>query len=89
MSRITKLVRKVMRNFGRQSIWNNKYKSCTTVKCYLHRESPLPEPLRQAIRDELIRAGYNPQTHFSFDMNYSPTTPSWSSFIVRIPVGVE
>lgn len=89
MSRITKLIRKVMREHDRRSIWNNKYKNCTTVKCYVHRRGYTRSELETAICDKLIREGYRPVEHFTIDMRHAPNRPMLTSFIVRIPNGVE
>lgn len=89
MSRITKLIRKVMREHDRRSIWNNKYKNCSTVKCYVHRRGYTMAELETAIRAKLIQEGYRPVAHFTFDTRHVPNSPMLTSFMVRIPTGVE
>ena len=89
MSRITKLIRKVMREHDSRSIWNNKYTKCSTVKCYVHRRGYMMAELETAIRARLIQEGYRPVAHFTFDMRHAPNSPMLTSFMVRIPNGVE
>lgn len=50
----TKLIRTVMRAYGKTQIWTNKYDSYRTVKCLMSTtDNELDEEMRQKIRDVL------------------------------------
>lgn len=49
----TKLIRRVMRMYGRTQIWTNKYDSYRTVKCLMSDDMNEDNKMRQQIRDIL------------------------------------
>lgn len=75
----TKLVREIMRKFGRIAIWTNKYKNCRTVKCYSgKRDAEMIKKIAKALGER--------------NVEFSITeTPGWAwhasdSIIVRVPL---
>lgn len=75
----TKLVRKVMREHGKRSVYTNKLKRGRTVKCYVGDEHPI---LAAEIRNALWAAGLK-----TYEIRWGPRM-DWApgdSLIVEIP----
>jgi hypothetical protein len=75
----TKLIRAIMRKFGRTEIWTNKYKTCRTVKCYVGKRNA---EMEKSIAKKLGAAGVK------FSIKTIPGYAMWArdSFIVTVPL---
>ena len=79
---LTIQARAIMRSFGRDTIYTNKYENCRTVKCYA------PDHWADATADDIL-AALNKLPNCSAKMLHCKRAWPWSprvSIIVRIPL---
>lgn len=82
MCETTKIVRAIMRKFGKESVFTNKYEKCRTVKCYVGRGLRNKEMVK-AIAKTLGALGVD------FSIKETNAYAPWAhngSIIVRVPL---
>ena len=81
MTMATKIVRRVMKSFGKSQVWTNKYKNCRTVKCY---QSSVDDGMLKSIYEALDRNGVGYSV--SVKKISCPEGYNSGSLIIRLPL---
>ena len=77
------LIRSIMRLSGKTQIWNNKYDTCRTVKCYRDNDAYKDLQLAEALKQTLSDLNIVHRIKFT-EPSAGPWNPGTGGFIVRI-----